>query len=201
MMDTLLKHAQALYKDRQRIALAAFIICFSTAFYVFYGPPIQYVLGEDPSWLVIPSGWSQGTVVVFGYSTVGFLLALSVVVFIYAFWSWAFLPSPATLYTMCVLRGIYGTKTRITQRIGKRFRVHLQGSTHVDFECRIRGRGSDDWFIYRVSTSCITAPNLEAIALRHGFSVSHDRLTTWMTNDELHSRTLLLTKVLTMTRA
>jgi hypothetical protein len=195
-MDALLRHAQALYKDRQRIALAAVIICFSAAFYVFYGPPIQYALGEDPVWTIISSGWSQGTVVVFGYSTVGFLLALSVVVFIYAFWSWAFLPSPATLYTMAVLRGIYGSKTQITQRIGKRFRVHLERDAYVDFECRIRGRGSEDWFIYRVTTSAITAPNLEAIALRHGFSVSDGRLITWMSNDELHSRTLLLAKAL-----
>ncbi|MFW9844026.1 MAG: hypothetical protein ACFFEV_05595, partial [Candidatus Thorarchaeota archaeon] len=70
MEDTLLKQARALYKDRLRIALAAFILVFAITFYLFYSPEI-ISLGVVPEPIVIPGGWTQGFAVVASVNTIG----------------------------------------------------------------------------------------------------------------------------------
>ncbi|UCE09332.1 MAG: hypothetical protein JSW61_10170 [Candidatus Thorarchaeota archaeon] len=192
-MDRLLKRAQGLYLDRQRIALSAFMVVFVVTLYMFYSPGIVGI-AEPPEWF--PPGWSEGLEVVASFNTVGFLLAFAVMVFAYGFWQWAFLPTPAVSYTRTVLAGIFGRGAKVTQTIGKRFRVFLDGDAYVDVTCRIRGQGSGNWFAYRLTSSPISRTDAEDIALRHGMSVKKGRFTTWISNEELHSRTLLLAKAM-----
>jgi hypothetical protein len=196
MMDRLLMQAKGLYADRQRIALAALFIVFSITLFLFYSPGIYGFGVEPPDWF--PVGWSQGLEVVVSFNTVAFFLAFSLMVFAYGFWSWAFLPSPASSYTIGVLKGIFGPEARIKQKIGKQFRVILSDERFIDITCRVRGAGNGDWFIYHIASSQLGNGTLKDIALRHGLSLKRGRLTSWIGNEELHSRTLLLAKAMTL---
>ena len=195
-MDRLLMQAKGLYADRQKIALAALLIVFSITLFLFYSPGIYGFGVEPPSWF--PDGWSQGLEVVVSFNTVAFFLAFSLMVFAYGFWSWAFLPSPATNYTLGVLRGIFGSDVNIKQRIGKQFKVLLSDEKFIDITCRIRGSGNGDWFIYHLVSSPMGNGALKNVALRHGFSLKKGRISSWISNEELHSRTLLLVKAMTL---
>lgn len=193
-MDSLLIRAKGLYIDRQRIALATLSIVFTITFYVFYSPGIYTIVDGVPQ--AAPYGLVQGFEIVYSFNTVGFFLAFSIMVFAYAFWSWAFLPTPAVSYTMGVLKGIAGPNTKIVHPFGKKFRIYFGQEEWVDVRCRIKGNGPEEWFLYRLESSRIYNPNLENIALRHGMSVSDDRFVTWVSNDELHSRTILMSKAI-----
>ncbi|MDF1540428.1 MAG: hypothetical protein P1Q69_16150 [Candidatus Thorarchaeota archaeon] len=193
-MDRLLIRAKGLYADRQRIALATLSIVFTVTFYVFYSPGI-YIITEGIV-TAAPYGSVQGFEIVYSFNTIGFYLAFSILVFAYAFWSWAFLPTPAVSYTMGVLRGIFGSKTRISHSFGKRFKVLLSDELWVQITCKIKGHGPEEWFLYRLESSTISNPNLENVALRHGMSVSENKLVTWVSNEELHSRTMLMSQAI-----
>ncbi|MHA2204630.1 MAG: hypothetical protein ACXABC_02130 [Candidatus Thorarchaeota archaeon] len=194
-MDKLLQHAKGLYKDRQRIALATILIAFSVTLWLFYSSGI-YGLGIPPEHF--PPGWASGLEVAFSFNTVGFILAFALMVFAYGFWSWAFLPSPAAAYTVGVLKGLFGSKAEIKQLFGKRFRVLYNQEHQIDITCRIGGGEPQDWFIYRLRSCSLSGDDLDDIALRHGMSIKDQRFTTWISNDELHSRTLLLVKAMAM---
>jgi hypothetical protein len=114
----------------------------------------------------------------------------------YSLWAWAFLPTPAVVYTMGVLRGILGPNAKIKQIIGKRFRVFLDNDVHMDIKCSIKEQSSGDWFVYRLSSSPLSGENLENVALRHGMRLAKDRFMTWVGFDELHHRMILLTKAI-----
>ena len=205
MEDTLLKQALALYKDRVRIALAAFIIVFSIAFYLFYSPEI-ITLGATPPPVpggpaAIDSGWTQGFAVLASVNTVGFFTAVALMALIFRFWSWAFLPGPASTYTLAILKGILGSKTTIRHSFGKRFRVTLENGLQFDVNCRIKEKDSGEWFAYRLVSTQMHSDQLKNIALRHGFGVKNDRLVANVSNDELHHRTFLLTKAMMMVSA
>ncbi len=193
-MDRLLEHAKALFIDRQRIALSALIISVATTFYVFYSPGIIGLMPAPPEWF--PDGASLGFEVIASFNTIGFFLAFSIMVFFYALWQWAFLPAPAYDYTMMILRGILGPKAKISYSFGKRFRIILPDGTQFFITCRIKEPGSDEWFSYRLISTPIANPKLQNIALHHGISVKEDRLTTWISNDELHSMMILFLKAL-----
>jgi hypothetical protein len=194
MEDTLLKQARALYKDRLRIALAAFIVVFAISAYLFYSPEI-ITIGLEPIGLE-PTGIAQGVAVVASVNTVGFVLAVGVMVLIFRFWQWAFLPGPASSYTLGILRGILGSKTTIKHTFGKRFRVTMESGLHFDVKCHIKEKDSGEWFVYRLISSPLDSDQLRSIALRHGFAVKNKRLVASVSNDELHHRTFLLTKAI-----
>lgn len=194
-MDRLLEQARALYVDRQRIALAATIVMFSVTFYLFYSPGIYAIPSEPPVW---PPGWVQGFRIVYSFNTVGFFLAFSIMVFVYAFWCWAFLPLPAVNYTMAVLRGVFGPNAKIGQLSGKRFRVSLTETTWIDYACRIKEQGSGKWFAYRLTSSPVFSLHLDEIAMRHGMSVKNNRLGAWVYCDELHQTSILLAGALSL---
>ncbi len=190
----LLKQARALYKDRLRIALAAFIVVFSITFYLFYNPEIISIGAVPPvGW---NQGWTQGFAVVASVNTIGFCLSVVLIVLIFRFWSWAFLPGPALTYTLAILKGILGTKTTIRHTYGKKIRVTLENGLQFDVNCRIKEKGTDEWFVYRLVSTQLHCDQLRNIALRHGFGVKNDRLVASISNDELHHRTFLLTKAM-----
>jgi len=193
-VDRLLIRAKGLYADRQRIALATLSIVFTVTFYVLYSPGI-YIIAEG-TLQAAPYGSVQGFEIVYSFNTVGFFLAFSIMVFAYAFWSWAFLPTPAVSYTLGVLRGIFGSKTKISHSFGKRFKIFIDPMRLVHVTCKIKGHGPDEWFLYRLESSRISDSNLENLALRHGMSVTDDRLVTWVSNEELHSRTMLMSQAI-----
>lgn len=193
-MDSLLEHAKALFIDRQRIALSALIISAATTFYVFYSPGIIGLMPEPPEWF--PSGASLGFEVIASFNTIGFFLAFSIMVFFYGLWQWAFLPAPAYDYTIMVLKGILGSKARISYSFGKRFRINMPDGTQFFITCKIKEPGSDEWFSYRLISTPINNPRLRNIALRHGIGVKENRLTTWVSNDELHSMIIQFLKAL-----
>jgi len=195
-MDRLLEHAKSLYADRQRVALAAMMVAFSVTLYLFYSPGIYAIPAEPP--IQLPPGWVQGFEIVYSFNTVGFFLAFAVMVFMYAFWSWAFLPTPAVNYTSAVLRGIFGSRSQITQSIGKRFRVFLTGNTWIDLTCHIKEPGSGAWFVYRLTSSPLHTSHLEEMAMRHGLGTKDGRLTAWVSSDELHHRSILLAKAMSL---
>ncbi|MHA1926055.1 MAG: hypothetical protein ACW974_09080 [Candidatus Thorarchaeota archaeon] len=190
-MDQLLTKARALYKEREKIAISALLIAGTVAFYLFYSPGIFDL--APPDWF--PGGWIQGFEVVASFNTIGFILALGLMVLFYSFWTWAFLPRPAVIFTMGVLRGILGPDVIIGQSIGKKFRVMLEGGSHIDMSCRIKGPGND-WFDYRLASSKLEGKNLDSIAFRHGMSFQDGRFTSHVSSEELHSRTLLLVKAM-----
>ncbi|MHA1247059.1 MAG: hypothetical protein ACTSPE_07005 [Candidatus Thorarchaeota archaeon] len=193
-MDRMLRRARALYQDRQRIALAALLVAFAATSYVFYHAPILKLGSEPPASL--PQGWVEGFEVVYSFNTVGFVLAISLMIFFYAFWTWAFLPKPAVDYTVAILQGIFGRRAKIRQYVGKKFRVFLGANRFVEVACRIRSPGSGEWFLYRIESSPIDSEGLQDIALRHGMHVHDGRLQTWVSNDELHHRLVLLASAL-----
>ncbi|MHA1927927.1 MAG: hypothetical protein ACTSV2_05010 [Candidatus Thorarchaeota archaeon] len=200
MEDMLLKQARALYKDRLRIALAAFIVVFSIIFYLFYNPEI-ISLGAIPPDGVFQGGWTQGFAVVASVNTIGFCLSIALVLLIFRFWSWAFLPGPALTYTLAILRGILGTKTTIRHSFGKTIRVTLENGLQFDINCRIKEKGTEEWFVYRLVSSQLQCEQLRNIALRHGFGVKNGRLVANISNNELHHRTFLLTKAMMLANA
>lgn len=194
MEDMLLKQARALYKDRLRIALAAFIVVFSITFYLFYNPEIISFGAVPPvGW---NQGWTQGFAVVASVNTIGFCLSVALIVLIFRFWSWAFLPGPALTYTLAILKGILGTKTTIRHTYGKKIKVTLENGLQFDVNCRIKEKGTDEWFVYRLVSTQLHCEQLRNIALRHGFGVKNNRLVANISNNELHHRTFLLTKAL-----
>ena len=193
MEDMLLKQARALYKDRLHIALAAFIVIFSISAYLFYSPEI-ISLGIQPGTSL--GGVTQGFAVIASVNTVGFLVAVGLMVLIFRFWQWAFLPGPAVSYTLAILRGILGSKTSIKPSFGKRFKVTLSNGLQFDVKCQIKEKNSNEWFVYRLVSSPIESNQLRDIALRHGFTVKNQRLVASVSNDELHHRTFLLTKAM-----
>lgn len=194
MEDMLLKQARALYKDRLRIALAAFIVVFSITFYLFYNPEIISIGAFPPvGW---NQGWTQGFAVVASVNTIGFCLSVALIVLIFRFWSWAFLPGPALTYTLAILKGILGTKTTIRHTYGKKIKVTLENGLQFDVNCRIKEKGTDEWFVYRLVSTQLHCEQLRNIALRHGFGVKNNRLVANISNNELHHRTFLLTKAL-----
>jgi hypothetical protein len=197
-MDRLLEQARALYADRQRIALAAMIVVFSVTVYLFYSPGIYSIPSAPPVW---PPGWVQGFYIVYSFNTIGFFLAFSIMVFVYAFWSWAFLPIPAVNYTIAVLRGVFGPSVRIRQLVGKRFKILLTDKMWIDLVCHIKEHGSGMWFVYRVTSSPMKSPTLDDIAMRSGMSVIHSRLTAWVNDDELHQRSILLARAMSLASA
>ena len=202
MEDMLLKQARALYKDRLRIALSAFIIVLAITFYLFYSPDIISLGVTPPIDPGAPStnfvGWPQGFAVVASVNTVGFLSALGLLILVFKFWSWAFLPGPASTFTLAVLRGILGPKTEIRHSMGRRFRVTMDNGLQFDVKCSIKEKGSDEWFAYRLMSTQIQCPQLKNIALRHGFNVQNNRIVGSVSNDELHHRTFLMTKAIMM---
>ena len=205
MEDMLLKQARVLYKDRLRIASAAILLVFTATFFLFYSPGV-ITLGQTPPTgtpgpIAIDSAWTQGFAVVASVNTVGFLSAVALMVLIFKFWSWAFLPGPATTYTLAILKGILGPKTTIRNSLGKRFRVILENGVHFDVKCSIKEKNSDEWFVYRLISAQLQCAQLRNIALRHGFNVKDNRLVASVSNDELHHRTFLLTKAILIARA
>ncbi|MFW9976117.1 MAG: hypothetical protein ACFFDQ_12675 [Candidatus Thorarchaeota archaeon] len=192
MENELLLEARALYKDRIRIALSAFIIVFSITFFVYYTTGIAG-LGTITT---PPEGVAQGLLVVAAFNNVGLIIAVVLMVLAFRFWSWAFLPGPASLFTMSVLRGILGPKTIIKQSIGKRFEVTLETGLSFKINCYIQEKGTDDWFSYRLISEKLRNENLRNIALRHGFAVKDNRFQASISNDELHHRTLLMAKAI-----
>jgi hypothetical protein len=197
-MDRLLEQARALYLDRRRIALAAMIVIFSVTFYLFYSPGIYAIPSEPPA---LPPGWVQGFRIVYSFNTVGFFLASSIMVFVYAFWCWAFLPIPAVNYTIAVLRGVFGPGARISQLIGKRFKVLLTQTKWMDLTCQIKEHGSGMWFVYTLTSSPMSSRNLSDIAMRHGMSVLNNRLNAWVSSDELHQRSILMARAMSLASA
>lgn len=195
-MDQLLMKARALHNERKKIAFSALLIAGTVAFYLFYSPGIIDL--PPPDWF--PRGWIQGFEVVASFNTIAFFLALGLMVLAYSVWTWAFLPSPAAIYTMGVLRGILGPDVIIRQSIGKKFRVMLEGGNHIDVSCSIKGLGGE-WFNYRLVSSKVEGENLDSIALRHGMSIQDGHFTSHVSNDELHSRTLLLAKAMMFVNA
>ncbi len=196
-MDKLLNKARGLYIDRQRIALAALIAMYAASFILFYSNGIDSILKDPPiDW--IPAGWAQGFEVVASFNTVGFFLAFSVMMFFYAFWHWAFMPSPAVTYTISILKGVFGQKSKITQSLGKRFRVYVSDTEFIDVKCRIREQESGEWFVYKLTSPIISSEKREDIALRHGMAVRNNRFTTWVAHDELHHRSILLAKAISL---
>jgi len=191
--NELLLEAKALYKDRIRIALSAFIILFSITFFVYYTTGIAG-LGEITS--QPDDGVAQGLLVVAAFNNVGLIIAVVLMVLAFRFWSWAFLPGPASLFTTSVLRGILGPKTIIKQSIGKRFEITLENGLTFKIDCYIQEKGTDDWFSYRMISSRLRNGNLRNIALRHGFAIKDDRFQANISNDELHHRTLLMAKAM-----
>ncbi len=191
----MLLRAKALYKDRKRIALATLMIVFSITFYVFYVPTgIANISDVTPRW--IPGGWAQGFDLVYSFNTVGFFLAFAMIAFAYAFWSWAYLPAPAITYTLGVINGIFGTHSKVKRSIGRAFHVVSHDGIEIDLKCSIKQYGTDDWFVYRLESMPIDSPELEQIALRHGFSTKDRKLVSWVSHNELHSRSLLLLKAI-----
>jgi hypothetical protein len=197
-MEYLLNRARGLYLDRQRIALAAMMIVFSIVIFLFYGLEILSPFVQVPEGY--PSGPASGIDAVIHINTIGLAITLILMTLAYTFWSWAFLPSPAVIYTIGVLKGIFGSKVNIKRRIGKRFRISIDENTFIDILCKIKERGSDEWFIYRLSSSSLESENLKNIALRHGMTLRQDRFLTWVSSDELHHRLILLVKAITITR-
>jgi hypothetical protein len=191
--NKLLLEAKALYRDRIRIVLSALIIVFSITFYLYYTSGIAG-LGTNP----IPDGDGviRAIMVVSTFNNIGLLIAIALIVIAYQFWSWAFLPGPASLFTMSVLRGILGPGASITQTIGKHFKVILENGSMFSISCHIQEKGTDDWFSYRLVSSELQNINLRNVALRHGFSLEDSRFVANVSNDELHHRTLLLAKAM-----
>ena len=192
MDNKLLQEARALYKDRIRIVLSALIIVFSITFFLYYTSGLAG-LGPIGS---PDDGLTQGLLVVASFNNVGLIVAVGLLVVVFKFWSWAFLPGPASLYTLSVLRGILGSKTVVKQTIGKRFKVALDNGMTFGVSCQIKVKGTEEWFSYRLVSSEIQHNDLRNIALRHGFSTRDSRIVGSVSNDELHHRTLLLTKAM-----
>ena len=190
--DELLKQARALYKDRLRIALSAMLIVFTTTCYVFYNPALYGVYVPSGS----PGGSTQGFEAVVSFNTIGFAISVILMVLVFRFWSWAFLPGPAAIFTLGVLEGILGPKVTIEQVIGKRFKVTLETGMQFEVSCRTRNRGTDEWFNYRLVTSPLQGNGLREIALRHGLALRDDRFVATVSSDELHQRTFLLTRAM-----
>ena len=130
------------------------------------------------------------------FNTVGLLIAVALMIVSFRFWSWAFLPGPASLFTLSVLRGILGPDAIIKQNIGKRFKITLDNSLSFTISCYIQEKETDDWFTYRLASSELQNGDLRNVALRHGFSLKDSRFVANVSNDELHHRTLLLAKAM-----
>ncbi len=192
--DTLLKQARALYKDRLRIALSAMLVVFTVTFYLFFNYALSGYGVTPPS--DYPRGFTQGLEVVSTFNTIGFLISVFLMALIFRFWSWAFLPGPASTYTLGVLEGILGPKASIKQIIGKRFRVTLENGLQFDVICKTKDRAADEWFSYRLVTNPLEGKNLREIALRHGFALRDNRFVATVSSEELHQRTFLLTKAM-----
>ncbi|MFX1606514.1 MAG: hypothetical protein ACFFDD_11485 [Promethearchaeota archaeon] len=195
MDNNLLLEAKALYKDRTRIVLSALIILFSLTFYLYYTSGLA---GLET---ISNNGIIQGIQVVAAFNNVGLLLAIALMVIVYQFWLWAFLPGPASLFTKSILRGILGSKVDITQTIGKKFYVTLEGGLSFCVSCSIHDKNADDWFSYRLISDEMKKGNLRNIALRHGFSLKDNRFVANVSNDELHHRTFLLAKAMMVATA
>jgi hypothetical protein len=195
--NNLLLEAKALYRDRMRIVLSALIIIFSITFYLYYTSGIA---GLETTPLP-EEGIIRGIQVVASFNNIGLLIAVALMVIAFQFWSWAFLPGPASLFTMSVLRGILGPGASITQTIGKHFEVILENGSMFSISCHIQEKGTDDWFSYRLVSSELENGNLRNVALRHGFSLEGSRFVANVGNDELHHRTLLLAKAMTIASA
>jgi len=192
MEDDLLKQARALYKDRLRIALSAMLIVFTTTCYVFYNLALRGTDVPDGS----VGGSTQGFQAAVSFNTIGFTISILLMALVFRFWSWAFLPGPAAIFTLGVLEGILGPKVTIEQVIGKRFNVTLENGMQFEVSCRTRNRGTDEWFSYRLVTSPLEGNGLREVALRHGFALKNDRFVATVSSDELHQRTFLLTKAM-----
>ncbi|MFW9870975.1 MAG: hypothetical protein ACFFFO_03025 [Candidatus Thorarchaeota archaeon] len=192
MENKLLLEAQALYKDRIRIALSALIIVFSITFFLYYTSGIA---GLGPVGLP-DEGITAGLQIVASFNNLGLIIAVGLLVVVFKFWSWAFLPGPASLYTLSILRGILGSKAVVKQTIGKRFNVTLENGSSFKVSCQIKEKGTDEWFTYRLVSSEIQNSGFRDIALRHGFAAKDNRFVASVSYDELHHRTLLLTKAL-----
>lgn len=190
--NNLLLEAKALYRDRIRIVLSALIIIFSITFYLYYTSGIAGLDNPLPN----GNGVSRAIQVVAAFNNIGLLIAIALMVIAFQFWSWAFLPGPASLFTMSVLRGILGPGASITQTIGKHFEVTLENGLMFSISCHIQEKGTDDWFSYRLVSSELQNGNLRNVALRHGFSLKDSRFVANVGNDELHHRTLLLAKAM-----
>ncbi|MFW9982800.1 MAG: hypothetical protein ACFFE3_12910 [Candidatus Thorarchaeota archaeon] len=192
MENKLLLEAKALYKDRIRIVLSALIIVFSITFFLYYTSGIA---GLGPFESPEP-GITAGLQVIASFNNVGLIIAVGLLVVVFKFWSWAFLPGPASLYTLSILRGILGSKAVVKQTIGKRFKVTLENGTSFNVSCQIKEKGTDEWFSYRLVSSEIENIGLREIALRHGFAAKDNRFVASVSFDELHHRIFLLTKAL-----
>lgn len=192
MENQILQEAKALYKDRIRIVLSALIIVFSITFFLYYTSGIAGLVPIELS----GSGWTQSLQAVASFNNVGLIIAVGLLVVVFKFWSWAFLPGPASLYTLSILRGILGSKAVVKQTIGKRFKITLENSMTFRVSCQIKEKGTDEWFSYRLVSSEIQHGGLKDIALRHGFNVKDNKFVASVSNDELHHRTLLLAKAM-----
>jgi hypothetical protein len=193
-MDQLLRRAKGLYIDRQRIALASMMIIFSISIILFYYLKIFSSFAQPP--LEFPIEGVSGFQTVFILNTIGLVVVCILMALGYFFWSWAFLPSPATIYTMGILQGLFGPNAKIKRRIGKRFRISIDENKHIDVLCKIKDRNSDEWFMYHFLSSSVKGEDLKNIALRHGMTVQNNRFSTWVSSDELHHRLILLVKAL-----
>ena len=190
--NSLLLEAKALYKDRIRIALSAFIIVFAITYFVYYTTGIAGLEETPPFYEGVTRGWQ----VVAAFNTTGLLIVVALMVIAFRFWVWAFLPGPASLFTVSVVRGILGPDSIVKQTVGKRFKVTLDNELSFRINCYIQEKGTDDWFTYRLVSSELHTANLRNVALRHGFALQGNRFVANVSNDELHHRTFLLAKAM-----
>jgi hypothetical protein len=195
-MNQLLHRAKGLYIDRQRIALASMLIVFSFSLYLFYSLEIFSPFAQPPE--EFPIGSVSGVQTVFALNTIGLAIVCILMAIGYYLWSWAFLPSPASIYTMSVLQGIFGTKSKIKRRIGKRFRITIDENKFIDVLCKIKDRNSNEWFTYRLLSSSTENKESKNIALRHGMTIHNNKFATWVSSNELHHRLILLAKALSL---
>jgi len=192
MENNLLREAKALYKDRIRIILSTLIIVFAITIFLYNTSGLAGLGPNGPS----EPGWLLGLEIVATFNNVGLVIAIGLLAVTFRFWSWAFLPGPASTFTLAVLRGILGSKAVVKQTIGKRFKIILENGMTFRVSCQIKEKGTDEWFSYRLVSSEIQNSNLKDIGLRHGFSVVDNKFVASVSHDELHHRTFLLTKAI-----
>lgn len=192
MDNALLKQAKALYKDRLRIVISAMMIGFASIFYIFYNLAASSVTPPNGT----PGGSTQALQSVASFNTLGFSVSILLLALLFRFWSWAFLPGPASTFTLAVLKGILGSRISVKQSIGKRFKVTLENGMQFEVSCRTRNRSTDEWFSYRLASGPLRGTSLKEIALRHGFALKDGKFVATVSSDELHQRTFLLTKAM-----
>ncbi len=190
-MKSTTERAIRLYKWTVRYAALVGVTIFSLIFVLLYIPQV------DISGIPASSGTSKFIISIFMYRNYILVLAGAIIAIGFSVWVYNFIPQPIDEFVVSTALGQVNPRYQFNRKFGRKYEIIMNGNgTKIEIFCRNQEIESGEWFVFKITSSTLSASNLEEIALRNGLSVHDGRITGWCSKDELPLKLLLMQRAI-----